>query len=196
MMQTLATPNLLTDPGYLWIAPLLSTPPVNTVVGSVFTDAIVAPFIMLGATANGSTFSYATTVEPIRAAEFPDPIEYATTERKGSFAFNLLDYTAANLRRALNGGVGALTATSGSTTTSLFDVEPVDLGSEVRAMLLWESTDATVRLLVRQALNGGEMQSAFTKAPDTAVIPFEFSLEKPSGAQPFKMSFAGVDRGN
>jgi hypothetical protein len=32
-------------------------------------------------------------------------------------------------------------------------------------MLLWESTDSTVRMLCRQVIQGGEVSSAFQKAP-------------------------------
>src|SRR5688572_29213817 len=97
-------PAVLTDPGYLFIAPLLSTLPTNTVAGSVFTDAWAAAWLPLGATEEGSTFSYETTVEPITVAEFFDPISYRTTGRAGSIAFNLANFGLSNYRRALNGG--------------------------------------------------------------------------------------------
>ena len=84
-----ATPNVLTDPGYLLIAPLSTAVPTNTVAGSVFTDAWNVAWINLGATTEGSTFSYSSTVEPIRVAELFDPISYRTTERAGTIAFNL-----------------------------------------------------------------------------------------------------------
>ena len=44
-------PNVLTDPGYLFIAPLLTTLPTNTVAGGVFTDAWPVAWLPLGATA-------------------------------------------------------------------------------------------------------------------------------------------------
>jgi hypothetical protein len=65
--------------------------------------------VPLGATTEGSTFSYSTNVEAITVAEFFDPIKYATTERSGNIAFNLVDFTLQRYRMALNGGVGALT---------------------------------------------------------------------------------------
>lgn len=195
MPPEVTTPNVLTDPGFLWIAALGTTPPTNTVAGGVFTDVVDSAFIPLGPTAAGSRFSYSTTVEPIRVAELFDPVKWATTERNGSMAFNLADYTLSNYRRALNGGVAALAPTSGTGATALYTIEPPNPGTEVRAMILWESTDGTVRLLLRQCLQGGEIQSAFAKAPEIAVIPCEFRMEKPATLQPWIMWAAGAERG-
>lgn len=196
MPPAVSVPNILTDPGFLWIGPLGTTEPTNTVAGGVFTDAIDAAFIPLGATEAGSTFAYSSTVEAITVAEFFDPIRYQTTERGGNIAFNLADFTLSNYRRALNGGVAALAATSGTGATALYKVEPPEPGEEVRAMILWESTDSTVRLLLRQTIQGGEISSAFAKAPAFATIPCTFNIEVPtSGAKPFTLWAAGEDRG-
>lgn len=183
------------DPGYLFIAPLLTTLPTNTVSGSVFTDAWAGAWLPLGATEDGSTFSYTSEVEAIRAAEFFDPIQWATTDRSGTFAFNLMNIGLSNYRRALNGGVTALTATSGTGATSLFTVNPPTPGAEVRAMIGWESQDNTLRIVCHQTIQGGEIASAFKKAPDAAVIPCTFNMEVPAAGQPFTMWGAGVARG-
>jgi len=193
-MPSTAVPNILTDPGYLLIAPLGSTVPVNTVVGSVFTDAWDAAWLSLGATEEGSTFAYSSTVEPIRVAEYFDPISYRMTERGGSIAFNLADFTLSNYRRAINGGVAALAATSGTGATTLGTLEPPEPGDEVRCMIGWESLDNTVRLICHQTIQGGEISSAFTRAPDKALIPCTFQLEVPSGGKPWTMYAAGADR--
>lgn len=193
MPPAVAKPTILTDPGFLWVAPLGTAAPTNTVTGGKFTDAVAAAWLPLGATTEGSTFSYSSEVEAIRVAEFFDPIQYATTERSGSIAFNLANWTLTNYRRALNGGVAALvpTGTAGSELTLL---EPPDPGTEVRSMILWESTDATVRLLLRQTLQGGEVSSAFNKAPDYAAIPCTFNMEVPTTGKPWSMWGAGTTR--
>lgn len=188
-----ATPTILTNPGYLWIAPLGTVPWVNTVTGGVFTDAIAAAALPLGATEEGSTFSYESTVEAVTVAEFFDPIRYFTTDRSGNIAFNLANFGASNYRRALNGGVTAL-APTGAAGSELYTVEPPTPGEETRAMICWESLDNTVRLLCRQTLQGGTVESAFRKPPALSVIPCTFSLEKPASAQPFAMYFAGTTR--
>lgn len=190
-----ATPTILTDPGYLFIAPLATAVPTNTVADSVFTDAWAAAWIPLGATEEGSEFAYSVDVEPIEVAEFFDPISYRTTSRTGSIAFNLASYTLSNYRRALNGGVAALTATSGTGATSLFTLEPPTPGTEVRCMLGWESLDNTVRLICHQTIQGGEITSAFKKAPDLATIPCTFNLEVPTAGKPWTMYAAGTSRG-
>lgn len=189
-----AVPLVLTDPGFIFIAPLASTLPTNTVAGSVFTDAWPAAWLPLGATEEGSTLNYSTTVEPVTVAEFFDPISYRITERGGSIAFNLADWTLTNYRRALNGGVAALAATSGTGATSLGTLEPPDPGSEVRSMIGWESLDNTVRFVARQTMQGGEISSAFAKAPAKALIPCTFQMEVPSAAKPWIMWSAGADR--
>lgn len=189
-----AVPLVLTDPGYLFIAPLATAAPTNTVSGSVFTDAWAAAWLPLGATEEGSTFAYSTNVEPIMVAEFFDPISYRTTERSGSISFMLADFTLTNYRRAINGGTAALAATSGTGATSLGTLNPPAAGSEVRCMIGWESLDNTTRLVCHQTLQGGEISSAFQRAPQKALIPCSFQMEVPTAGQPWTMYSAGADR--
>lgn len=194
MPPAVSTPNILTDPGFLWIAPLGTAAPTNTVTAGKFSDTVAAAWLPLGATAEGSTFSYSSTVEPVRVAELFDPVKYVTTERSGSIAFNLANWTLSNYRRALNGGIAALTPT-GASGAELTTLEPPEPGQEVRAMILWESTDSTVRLMARQVMQGGEISSAFAKAPANAVIPCTFNFEVPTaGGKPWSMWAAGLTR--
>ena len=194
MPPAVSAPVLLTDPGFLWMAPVGTAEPTPTVSTGVLTDTIPVAWLPLGATTDGTTFSYSSTVEPIRVAEFLDPIKYSTTERGGHIAFNLASWTLSNYRRALNGGVAALTST-GTTGSELTTLEPPDPGTEVRSMILWQSTDNTVRLLLRQTIQGGEISSAFQKAPAFASIPCTYNLEIPTGGtRPWKMWGAGLTR--
>lgn len=193
-MPTVAVPLLMTSPGYLFGAPLGTAEPTHTVAGSKFTDAWAAAWIPLGATAEGSTFSYQTEVEAIEVAEFFDPIRWETTSRQGNFAFNLANYTLHNFKRALNGGMGTITPTSGTGATALGTFEPPDPGTEVRIMLGWESQDNTMRILMRQVINGSEISSQFQKAPELATIPCQFQFEVPSAAKPFAVVTAGAGR--
>lgn len=191
-MPSTAVPNILTDPGYLFWAPLLSAEPTNTVVGSKFTDSWPVAWISLGATEDGSAFTYETTVEPITVAEFFDPIRYSTTERAGNFAFNLADYTMNNLKRAFNGGT--LATVSGAGATLLSSLVPPTPGNEVRAMIGWESLDNTMRIICYQTINSGSITSAYRKAPAFAVIPCTFNFEVPAAGNPWKMYSAGTAR--
>jgi hypothetical protein len=192
MPVTLATPTLLTDPGYLLWAPLLSSEPTNTVVGSVFTDSWPGAWIPLGATEDGSEFKYETKLEAINVAEFFDPIRWATTERSGSFAFALASYTLNNLKRALNGGT--LATVSGAGTTLLSSYIPPTPGAEVRSMIGWESLVATMRVICYQTVQGGAVNTTFKKAPAKALIPTEFKFEVPTSGVPFKVYTAGTAR--
>lgn len=192
MPVTLATPTILTDPGYLLWAPLASSEPTNTVVGSVFTDTWPVAWINLGATEEGSEFNYESKVEAVSVAEFFDPIRYATTERSGSFAFNLADYTLNSLKRAFNGGT--LATVSGAGTTLLSSYVLPTPGNEVRAMIGWESLDRTMRIICYQTLQGGAVKTAFKKPPAFAVIPCQFNFEVPTSGVPIKLYTAGTAR--
>lgn len=192
--SAVAVPALLTNPGYLFIAPLLSTEPTNTVVGSVFTDAWPGAWLPVGATEDGTDFTYGSTIEPVLVAEYFDPIKYFTTERHGEIAFNMANFGLTNYMRALNGGVTALAATSGTGTTALYTAEPPEPGSEVRCMIGWESLDNTLRLICRQTLQGGDIVSGMKKPPANATIPCTFKLEKPATLKIFSLYGAGATR--
>jgi len=192
-MPTTAVPNILQDPGYLFWAPLGSSEPTNTVVGSKFTDSWPVAWLSLGATEDGSEFSFETSVEAVRVAEFFDPIKWSTTDRSGSIAFNLADWTLTNFKRAMNGGT--LTVVSGTGATTLNSYTPPSPGAEVRSMIGWEALDGTVRIIMYQTINSGTVASAFKKAPGYAVIPCTFNFEVPAAGSPFKMYTAGTARG-
>jgi hypothetical protein len=192
MPATTATPIILTDPGYIFWAPLSTAIPTNTVVGSVFTDSWASPWVNLGGTEDGSQFEYNLSVEAISVAEFLDPIKYVTTSRAGSFAFNLASYTLSNLAKALNGS--APTVVSGSGTTQLNRVRPTTPGSEIRAMIGWESLSNDVRMIAYQTINSGNVTTAYKKAPSYAVIPTSWNFEVPTSGIPFEYYSSGTDR--
>jgi hypothetical protein len=189
---TMATPNVLNDPGFLYWAPLGTAVPTSTVTGSVFTDTWAAAWIPLGMTDAGSTMSTSLSVEAVEAAESLDPIAWRTTGRTATVTFALKSFTATNLQRALN---GATLTVTGATTTTMTQVDPPALGAETRCMIGWESVDSTVRFLGFQCINSGDVSAAFAKAPSTATLPFTLNLEKPASTQPFRWITAGVARG-
>jgi hypothetical protein len=187
-------PQVLTDPGILWISALGTAEPTPEAAGGRFSDALPPAWLLLGPTDEGSTFSDAVETDTITVAEFLNAIKNVVTGRTSSLAFALASWTLTNYRRALNGGVAALvpTGTVGSEVTSL---EPPVEGTETRAMLMWESTDSTLRLLGRQCFQTGEVSSEFKPAPDKALIPCEYAFEQPStGLRPWKMWAAGTQR--
>ena len=137
-------------------------------------------------------FSISTTTEGIRVAELFYPVAYATTEKEGSIGFDLADWTLANLKRVNNGGT--VTVVSGTGVTTLSSYEEPTQGAEVRCMIGWESYDATVRVIVRQAFNGGGIESQNARAPEFASLNAVFSMEKPASAQPYIIYTAGTAR--
>jgi hypothetical protein len=186
-----ATPAISTDPGYLFWAPLGSTEPTHTVAGGVFTDAWPVAWVALGATEEGHNFTWSTSTETIEVAEFLDPIKYVSTGRSGSLAFALASISAANVKRALNGGTLTPTGTGATTMTTY---TPPKLGEEVRCMIGWESQDGTERLVAFQCFNTGSVSIARRKGAAKATLPLEFGLETPSTGVPFKYLTAGTAR--
>lgn len=188
---TIATPLLLTDPGFLYWAPVGSSVPTHTVAGSVFTDTWASPWIPLGMTDSGSTITTSLTVEPVEAAESFDPIALRTTARSARVEMSLLNFTAATLARTIN-TAGA--TVSGTGATLLTKVSPPNPGSEVRCMIGFESLDSTVRWVAYQVINSGDVAIAFQKAPTKSVLPWNAQCEKPSATPPVDWWFAGATR--
>jgi len=186
-----AVPNIATDPGVLFRAPLGTAEPTHTVVGSVFSDLWPSGWLALGATDAGSNFKWKTSFDKIEVEEFLDPIKYVTTGREGSVAFALASISATNMKRALNGGT---LTTTGATTTTMTAYTPPAAGAEVRGMLGWESLDSTERLVCYQGLNTGEVSVQRQKGKNKAVLPIEFALEIPLSGIPFKYLTAGLAR--
>jgi hypothetical protein len=192
-VAALATPKTLSGPGFMFIAPVGSALPTHASAGGKFTDTITTPWLALGATAEGTEFSYSTEVAPIEVAEFFDPISYETTGRSGNVTFALASYTLTNVRRAFNGGAGAVVAT-GTAGAEVTTLSPPTPGTEVRVALLWESFDNSLRLHLPQVIQGGDVSMAFRKAPDLATIPVTFNLEVPASGQPWTLIAAGTAR--
>lgn len=192
MPGTIAAPNILQDPGYIFRAPLLSAEPANTVVGGKFTDTWPVAWTEMGATMDGSEFSYTMKLSAISVAEFLDPIRWATVERMGSLTFAMTNWALTNWAWATNGV--SPTIVSGTGLTQLNSLVPQTPGQEVRAMLGWESLDNTARIIMYQTINGTDIKSAFKKAPSIGSIPCVFNFEIPASTIPWKMYTAGTNR--
>jgi hypothetical protein len=189
-------PQLLNDPGVLYWAELGTAIPAETVAlnGQTYTNSWDSPWTPLGPTVEGMNFSYSTSFEEIRVAEFLDPVKQFASERSGSIGFALTSITLANLNIALNGGV--VTTTAATTTTGQSQrLEAATPGNERRRMIGWESTDNSVRIVLRQVLNVAELTFNPRRGTDIATIPCEFRMEVPqSGVSPFAIMTAGTNR--
>jgi hypothetical protein len=194
MPGTVPQPQILDDPGILWIATLGTAEPTPTSTGGKFTDVVPAAWLLLGPTDEGSTFANATDTTTITVAEFLAVIKNKVTGQTSSLAFALASWTLSNYRRALNGGVAAI-APLGAVGSEVTSLEPPTPDAMVRAMLLWESTDSSLRLLGRQCFQTGEVASDFKPGDAKALIPCEYSFEQPAtGLRPWKIWAAGAGR--
>ena len=189
--SAIALPALLTDPGFLYWAPLGSALPTGVSTASAFSDTWPVAWIPLGMTESGTDFDTNVTASPILAAEQIDPVRYVTTARAGTLSFQLLSLTATNLARAFNGATTAVTGTGASTITK---IDPPSVGQEIRAMIGFESLDSTFRFVAYQVFNSGSIKLMFNKAPLKTNIPWMGMLEKPASTQPWSMWTAGVAR--
>jgi len=179
--------------GYLYYSALGTSLPTNTVVGSVFTDAWPGGWNLFGVTKNGHEFDYSITVDETDAAEYFDPLQYATTARTSGMKFELQLISITLLSKALNGGTA--TVVSGSGTTQLNKFTPPAPGSEVRIQIGWESTDNTERLVMEQAFQIGSLAISRNKgASNNATLPLEFRGEVAASGFPFQYFTAGTAR--
>jgi hypothetical protein len=189
-----ATPLLLREPGFLFHAPLATAEPVHAAAGSTYdADTWPVAWVPLGPTQEGSVFSNAQSVEPIRVAELFEAVAYAVTDVTTTLAFVMANYTLHNLRRAMNSPAGAVTTVSGTAATLSSKLDPPDPETIVRAMIGWESLDHTLRMVGRQCINGGELSSTFGRGT-AAGIATVWNFERPAAAKAFSFYGAGVAR--
>jgi hypothetical protein len=189
---TLPTPAVALGAGFLLAAPLGTALPVNTVAGSIFTDAWTG-FRVLGATASGHVFTFTPKTSPVDAAEYYFPVQYETDGYEGMIVMELLSITATNDKLAFNGGTTTVTGT-GATTLSVYT--PPDPGSEQRVILGWESRDQTERYVWPQVFQTGAVAIKRNRGgANKASLPLQFQLELPaSGQKTFYHPLAGTAR--
>lgn len=156
--------------GSLFVAPIGTTEPTTA------TATLPSAWRQVGYTEEGSTFSYNVSTEGIFVAEALDPLRIDSTKREGKVSFSMAEMTRSNLALALNAGAAAVQDGS--------SLEPPALGAEVRVMIAL-NTQGGARWLFRRCFQGGEIAVDRKKSPDKALLPVEFQLELPTGAQPF-----------
>lgn len=185
---------LLKGPGILYWAPLATAEPIHTPANSKFpTAAWGGSWAPLGSTDAGSQWADSLNTDNIAVAESVYPQMIVGTERSSTWTVALAEWSKTNLTRALNGGTVTVT---GTTTTTLTQIDPPDVGQEVRCMVGWQSEDDTVRIVARQCLQTGDISAQFRKGANNATIAIVWRLEKPSaGGAPYSVYLAGQTRG-
>lgn len=185
--------NLLKGPGILYWAPLVTAEPAHTVTASKFsTTAWTAPWAALGSTDAGSQFSDSLDTDNIAVAESVYAQMIVGTARTATWTVALAEWNKTNLTKALNGGTVTVT---GTTTTTLTQIDPPDVGQETRIMIGWQSEDDSVRFIGRQALQTGDLSSGFRKGADNATLAIVWRFEKPTTGAPYSFYLAGAGRG-
>jgi len=177
--------------GVLKWAPLGTAEPAYTAASGVFSTAWPAGWLDLGFTEDGHTFAVQQTVQDLTPEEEIWPVASYTTGMTGTVSFSLWYINVDTWNYALTGGA---TAASGSGATLVTVFTPPRIGTERAAMLGWESDDGEERMIWRQVRNRANVQVPRKKAPNKSVIPCEFHLEKPAGAEPWSYVVAGTTR--
>jgi hypothetical protein len=134
-----------------------------------------------------------TTTPPCRRSSrgglLPAGVPHHEARRAGQ-SFNLMNFTATNLSRALN---GAVTTVTGTTTTTMTQVDGPNPVNEVPCMIGYGVAGLHGPLdRLRQCRNSGNISVQLAKAPNTANIAWTAMLEKPAGAQPYSWFTAGT----
>lgn len=182
--------SIVAVPGSLYAAPLGSAEPTSV------TGAWPTGWISLGYTSAGSTFSLNPSSGAITPEEEYYPVRNVVTGFAATLAFNMMEATQRNWQLALNNGILApgTAQNSGTNADGSYWVEPSLIGTELRVMLAWDSftnggLTGTVagRLICRQCFQTGTVAVSRRKGTNAADLSVTFSLEKPPGAQPFRM---------
>lgn len=162
--------EVLYGPGLLYAAPIGTAEPTSA------SATLPSAWREVGYTEDGSALDFAYTNEGIPVAEEFYPVKYATTQIEMSIGFQGKQMSRRNLALALNAGANVV-----NDGTSFEPPGPTDI---VRVMLVLD-TDDGARWVFRQCLQGGSVQIKRDKAPNVALLPLQFSMEKPDNAEPF-----------
>lgn len=168
--------NIALGAGRLWVASVGTAEPADC------STALPSAWLPIGYTEDGTTLAFDLTNEPILVAEEFDPVRYVLSARSTKLSVKMAEIT--RFRIGLAFGVF-------NSLDSAASFEPPEPGAEVAVKLVWDSDEtasaANRRWLFRQAKVNGTVEMQRNKAPNKALLPVEFNMEKPaSGAAPWK----------
>lgn len=194
MATPVIDPNkVMNEPGRLYYAPLGTSIPTMTVTASKFSSADwAAPWVSFGPTDNGTEFSDKIDTGDMMVEESPYPVKTVILKKEAIVTFSLAEFTATQMQRVQNGGV--LTVT-GATTTTLSTYTPPTVGTEVRAMVGWQSQQDDVRFIGYQCLQIGQIKPRFRRGTDKSLFECQWKCELAAVGYPYQYFFAGTVRG-
>lgn len=163
--------EIVLGPGVLFCAPISESDP-TTVAGVTGASA----WREVGYTEDGSAIDLAYKIEQIKVEEEFYSVKAVVTDVEASVAFKMKQAVRENLALAINLGASGQTGTS--------SIEPPTPGAEVRVKLALITYEGALWLF-RRCINGENLQIDRKKAPNAALLPVKFSLEKPTGQQPW-----------
>jgi hypothetical protein len=169
---TKSSTEVLLAPGTLYTAVIGTTEPTSA------SATLASAWREVGYTEHGSAIDMNYKTSPIDVAEEFYPIKIPVTGVELAVGFNMAQASRRNLAFALNTGPNE--ASDGSS------YEPPVPGTEVRCMLALLTNEGALWIF-RQCLQGGSLSIKRDKAPNVALLPVQFNMEKPTGSQPFKV---------
>lgn len=179
--------RVLTGPGTLYVAPLGTTEPTSV------TGAWPSGWVELGYTDSGTAYSRQITVDDVEVEEEYYPVARVTTKIASNVSFSLAETTAQNLAIVLNAGLTPASTVQGTNPDGSIWTEEPPLGSEQRLMVGWDSraqgdttTPATSMLIIRKAVQDGQLQITMRKGNNKRLYSAQFTLEKPAGISPVR----------
>lgn len=164
--------EVLFGPGTLYVAAVGTTEPTSA------SAALPTAWREVGWTDAGSAIDIAYTNQAVNVEEEFYPVTYKTTAVEMTLGFAMKQASRQNLALALNIGAAAP-----NDATAL---EPPAPNAEVRVAFCLD-TDDGARWIFRKAFQSGSLKIDRKKAPNAALLPVQFRLEKPAGAQPWKV---------
>jgi hypothetical protein len=167
---TINAEEVLLGPGLLYAAPIATADPTDG------TTPLPSAWREVGYTDQGSAIDLAYTTQAINVEEEFYPIRYVTTGVEMAVGFAMKQGSRRNLALALNVGANAVNDDT--------EFEPPAPGTEVRVKLALITEEGALWVF-RKCFQGSNVQITRRKAPNVATLPVKFSLEKPTGEQPF-----------
>jgi hypothetical protein len=163
----LTATNISLGPGYLYWAPIGTPEPADIAA------SLDAAFKQVGFTKDGSTFTVDMKAEGIKVAEELPPVLWDLVDQEVGMAFEAAEDVLATWKLVLSGGIVTTNANGAQITPLAPTTTPT------RYMILWQSFDVSVRIILRKALQTGSVQVKRAKSPNYATFPLNFMAESP-----------------
>lgn len=141
---------------------------------------------------DGATTNADATVTSASAAFTADDVGMAVTGAGIPAGATIITINSANsveLSAAATATAAGVTLTFVGRLGSYF--EPPEVAAQIRHMLGWDAEDGEERLVIRQSLQGGNLQIPRRKGAEFARLTADFALEQPGGGlTPYRQYFA------